>query len=61
VVVVDDANEFDVAFLREVAVDTRVVTPEGAHADGGGFYFSFQFPVSSFRFPVSSLNHEFPG
>ena len=50
---VDDADEFDFAFLREVAVNTSVVAPEGAYADGGGFYFSFQF-----RFPVSSLNHE---
>jgi hypothetical protein len=48
VLVVDEADEFDNALLRKIAVDTRVVASEGAHADSGGFCFSFQFPVSSF-------------
>jgi hypothetical protein len=50
-VMINDADEFNFTFLREVAVDTCVVAPEGSNADCGGFEWSWQC-----LFPILSLN-----
>jgi hypothetical protein len=44
-VVVDDAEEVDFTFGGQIAVDARVVAPEGANPDGGGFECSCQWRV----------------
>src|SRR5437868_3015962 len=52
---INDAYEFDFALLREIAIDTRVIAPEGAHADSGGFESSCQLPVSSCQSKSSDI------
>ena len=44
---VNDADEVDFTFLSKIAIDTRVVAPEGAHAHDGNtdFFFSRQSSV----------------
>src|SRR6185369_12301820 len=58
VVVVNDADEFDLTFLGEVAVDARVVASEGAHADCGGFEWSCQLRVPSSQFKSVGGNRD---